>query len=41
MFKRNIFTDKPSKLETLLDYALAVIIGLVFAALSLAYFNIL
>ncbi len=41
MFKRNIFTDKPSKLETMLDYALAVVIGLVFAVLSLAYFDVL
>ena len=41
-FNRFIFTDsKPSKWETLLDYALAIALGLCLAMGALAYFDIL
>jgi hypothetical protein len=41
MINRNIFTDKPSKTEQALDYALAIIISICFTGLSLAWFDVL
>ena len=41
MIDRNIFTDKPSKWETIADYALAITIGLCLAMGALAYFDVL
>ncbi len=40
-FDRNIFTDKPSKLETVLDYALAITLALCLTMGALAYFDVL
>lgn len=41
MFTRNIFTDKPTRTEIVLDYALAVAIGLMLTVGALAYFDVL
>ncbi len=41
MFKRNIFTDKPTKLETVLDYALAVAIAAALCVAAMSYFDVL
>ena len=42
MIDRNIFTDsKPSKLEILADYALAIALGICLTMGALAYFDIL
>lgn len=41
-FNRNIFTDsKPSKWESLADYALAIVLGLCLTMGALAYFDVL
>jgi hypothetical protein len=41
MFTRNIFTDQPTRRETILDYALAICIGLLLTVAALAYFDVL
>ncbi len=42
MIDRNIFTDtKPSKLETILDYALAIAIAVSLTMACLAWFDVL
>jgi hypothetical protein len=42
MYNRNIFTDsKPSRLESALDYMLALAIALALTMASLAFFDIL
>lgn len=42
MIDRNLFTEtKPSKLEIIADYALAVAIGICLTIGALAYFDIL
>lgn len=41
MFTRHIFTDKPTRKETMLDYALAVGIASVLLVLAMAYFDVL
>lgn len=41
-FNRNIFTDvKPSKWETVADYALAIVIAGCLTMAALAYFDVL
>ena len=42
MIDRNLFTEtKPSKLEIIADYALAVAIGICLTMGALAYFDVL
>ena len=40
-FKRNIFTDKPSKWETIANVCLALALGAALAVGLLAYFDVL
>jgi len=40
-FNRNIFTDRKSIGDTLLDYALALVIALCLTIAALSYFDIL
>ncbi len=40
-FTRNIFTDKPSRWETIADYALAIALALCLTMGALAYFDVL
>jgi hypothetical protein len=41
MITRNIFTDKPSTREVILDYTMAILIGLLLTVGALAYFDVL
>lgn len=41
MFTRRIFTDKPTRQETMLDYATAGAIAALLLVLALAYFDVL
>ena len=40
-FNRHIFTTKPSRWETLADYALALVIAFSLTMAALAYFDVL
>lgn len=41
MFTRHIFTNKPTRKETMLDYATAGAIAVLLLVLALAYFDVL
>jgi hypothetical protein len=41
MINRHIFTSKPSRTDTLLDYLCAVVIGLCLTMAALSYFDVL